>query len=80
MEIEKFEQRNNSGTLFRNKRKLTGTHPDYQGNCRINGVDYWMNAWLKTSKAGNKFMSFSFKPKQDSGVSLKEEMNDSIPF
>ena len=55
---------NNTGALFKNERKVTGKHPDYNGSCEINGVEMWMNAWIKTSNKGQKFMSFSFNPKE----------------
>jgi hypothetical protein len=60
-----YEQRDNSGALFRNDRKEKDTHPDYQGNALIGGVEYYMSAWLKDGKKG-KFFSFSFKPKDES--------------
>jgi uncharacterized protein (DUF736 family) len=55
---------NNTGALFKNERKQTEKHPDYNGSCEINGVEMWMSAWIKTSNKGQKFMSFSFNPKQ----------------
>jgi uncharacterized protein (DUF736 family) len=51
------------GVLFKNRKKEKDTHPDYTGNCQIEGVDYFMDAWLKQSDKGNTFMSFSFKRK-----------------
>ena len=57
------EKRDNSGILFKNDRKQQDNHADYQGTCTINGVEYYMNAWLKDGAKG-KFMSFSFKPKK----------------
>jgi len=74
-----FEQRDNSGVLFKNDRKKTDNHPDYTGSCMVNGVEYWMNAWIKEGKSG-KFMSFSFKPKEERREAIKPEFNDSIEF
>jgi len=54
-----FEQRDNSGALFRNNAKTKETHPDYQGDCMVNGHKMRMSAWLKESAKG-KFMSLSF--------------------
>ncbi len=57
-----FEQKDNSGALFRNERKDKDSHPDYTGNALIDGREYWISAWLKDGKSG-KFFSFAFKPK-----------------
>ena len=55
---------NNTGVLFRNERKESERHPDYNGSCEVNGVEMWISAWLKTSKTGKKFFSFAFNPKE----------------
>jgi hypothetical protein len=32
---------------------------------KFGGQSYWINGWLKTSRAGKKFMSLSVKPKTE---------------
>lgn len=55
----------NRGVLFKNDRKEKETHPDYRGRIDVGGVEYWLDAWIKTSqKDGKKFMSLSIKPKE----------------
>ena len=79
---------NNTGALFKNDKKETDRHPDYNGSCEVNGVEMWMSAWIKTSKAGKKFMSFSFNPKVEkaptpqaaSGIDGAFGEDDDIPF
>lgn len=57
----------NRGVLFRNDRKTSDKHPDYQGNGNYKGQDFRISAWLKTSKAGKKYFSFSFEPPEERG-------------
>jgi hypothetical protein len=79
-----------SGALFTNAKKTTDNHPDYNGNCTIDGVEYWISGWIKKPKAGGKnFLSLAFKvkepmqpPKQASRpqVPLTSISDDDIPF
>lgn len=55
---------NMRGVLFKNDKKQSDTHPDYKGNAEIEGVEYWVSAWIKTSGKGAKFMSMSFQAKE----------------
>jgi hypothetical protein len=51
------------GALFKNKDKESDTHPDYNGSCEIDGVGYFMDAWINEAKDGSKYMSVRFKAK-----------------
>ena len=74
----------NSGVLFRNNRRQNDKQPEYTGNANINGVEYWVNAWVKTSsKDCSKFFSMSFKPKEPAGEESQAppaEFGDDVPF
>ena len=80
----------NSGALFRNDEKKTENHPDYRGSLNVGGQDFWISAWLKTSKKGQKFMSLSVTPKQQASSKVNQgretapveddPFGDSIPF
>ncbi len=53
---------NMRGVLFKNKDKEEAKHPDYKGQCEVDGKQCWVSAWIKTPKAGgDKFMSLSFQ-------------------
>ena len=85
--MSKYETKDNSGSLFKNARKEKDTQPDYQGECKIAGVEYYMSAWLKTSESGRKWMSFSFKTKeqkQEKPAAKQshafDDMDSDIPF
>ena len=82
----------NRGVLFRNDRKESDRHPDYKGSINVDGVEYWLSAWLKESKTGTKFMSLSVNPKQAPAATphekakangyqkQQEEWDQDIPF
>lgn len=56
-----FEQRDNSGSLFKNDRKQQPAHPDYTGKGVVNGKEVYISAWVKTAKSGVPYFSISFK-------------------
>lgn len=79
-----YEQRDNSGSLFKNDKKTSDKHPDYKGSAMINGEEFWLSAWVKDGKSG-KFMSVSLQPKEESSAPAKssrkeESSDDEMPF
>jgi hypothetical protein len=84
---KKFEQKDNSGSLFKNERREKDTHPHATGSALIEGVEYWVSAWTKEGKSG-KFQSLAFKRKTDktqdgvkhnTGKLAEDDLGD-IPF
>lgn len=65
-----FEQRDNTGSLFRNDRASSDRHPSHKGTVMVDGVEYWISAWVKEGKKG-RFFSLAFEPKEN---------RDDIPF
>ena len=60
-----YEQRPNTGSLFKNDRKETDSHPDYKGSALIDGLgECWLDAWINEAKDGTKYMSLKLKPKE----------------
>lgn len=81
-----YEQKDNSGSLFKNDKKETDKHPDYTGSVLVKGQQYFISAWLKKSKDGKPYMSLSFKEKDFNRPAEKTHQvyapqeDDPIPF
>jgi hypothetical protein len=81
-----YEQKDNSGSLFKNDRKTTERQPDRKGSAMIDGVNYWVSGWVKQDKNGNPWMSLSFEAKDGAQKpapkkSLRDDMDgEEIPF
>lgn len=83
-----YEQKDNEGTLFRNKKQKTDKHPTHTGSGMINGVEYWIDAWTNTAeKTGEKYFKFKFKPKEEQQSpaespqpSPTDGIDDTVPF
>ena len=53
---------NNSGALFKNDKQGNEKRPDYKGKSEVNGVQYYVSAWIRQSKAGQTYMSLKYEP------------------
>jgi uncharacterized protein (DUF736 family) len=77
---------NLTGALFKNDKDGNESRPDYRGSAEIDRVEYWVSAWIRTSKKGEKFMSLKFEAKQASARPkvnqrpAQPDFNDRIPF
>lgn len=86
-----YEQKDMSGTLFKNDRREKDSHPHAKGTALIDGVEYWVSAWTKEGSKG-KFQSLSFQRKeqrtQDESKpryaeptnNRRPELDDDLPF
>lgn len=55
---------NMRGALFRVKDKESDKHPDYNGQCEIDGIEYWVSGWINESDKVGKYLSLSFNEKE----------------
>ena len=88
-----FEMKELRGSLFRNNKKEKNSQPDYNGSCKVNGVEYRLSAWLKETAQGEKFFSMALThpdtlPKKDGQNGAPEpaktlsapDDDDDLPF
>ena len=52
------------GVLFRSQKKADN-HPDMHGFVTINGVEYKLAGWSRTSGKGTKYLSLKVTPPED---------------
>ena len=86
-ETEMDYDNTHKGALFRNDDKDPNDDRDrdYNGTLDVEGTEYWLSGWVRTSKkSGKKYLSLSIKPKQDKPSASKkpraDDFGDSIPF
>jgi hypothetical protein len=80
-----YEQRDMSGSLFRNDKRESENQPNLKGSAMIDGAEYWVSAWTKTSKTGEKWVSLAFTPKEARAEKVEttpalDNWDDQIPF
>jgi hypothetical protein len=71
-----FVPKEKTGSLFKNKKKITEAHPDYTGSIMFEGKERWISAWLK-EYSGGKYLSISIGELKDAAPSTQD--ND-LPY
>ena len=84
-----YQPKEGSGSLFKNERKASETHPDFTGSIMVQGREHYLSAWTKERKKG-KFLSVSigkekipqgFKPAGSDELPKDDPfIDDSTPF
>jgi len=68
-----FKSKENGGMLFKNKNKKKDSHPDMNGFGNYEGKEFYMSAWIKIDKNGEKCLSYSLKPKESNFVAAADD-------
>ena len=70
-----------SGVLFPNDRKAGNPNaPDVTGKCEIEGVEYRVAGWKRTStNSGKSFYSLKFESKADFDARIAQQAEESDP-
>jgi hypothetical protein len=56
-------EKNMTGVLSKNDKAGNEKRPDYKGSAEIEGVQYWVSAWIRDGAKG-KFMSMKYDAKE----------------
>lgn len=76
---------NLTGVLFKNDKGDNEKRPDYKGSAEIEGVQYWVSAWIRDGAKG-KFMSMKYERKEQQSAPKPEQQqakpsfDDDAPF
>lgn len=80
----------NKGVLFKEQgQKVEDWHDDYKGTIDVNGVEFWIGAAVRKSKAGVPYMKLNVRPKESKAPEIRQQMSkpspaddfdDSVPF
>lgn len=83
-----YEMRPGQGSLFRNDKRTTESHPNLKGKIMLPGGEVrWVSGWTKTTSAGEKWISLSVgelvqgvgQPQPQLKAAVVES-DDDIPF
>ncbi len=77
--MAQFEQKPNTGSIFKNDTKGNEKAPAYKGKVNIEGKIYEVALWVKESSKGDKFFAAKFQEPQSKKTFIKDESND-LPF
>ena len=77
-----YEQRNGTGSIFKNTYKTEEKHPDYRGIYKDDQGKEWSVAlWVKEGAKGKFFsMALSEPQPQQRTVADKKDETDELPF
>lgn len=81
----------NTGMLARNENPTSDKAPEFKGSVNVEGVEYWISAWVREGKeggklAGKKYFSMKLEPKEAKPAKQaprrpsRDDDDSSIPF
>ena len=79
---------NLTGALFKHDKQGNEKRPDYKGSAEIEGVQYWVSAWVRNTAKG-KCLSMKYERKEQQSApapaakpapAAQDAFDDDIPF
>lgn len=76
-----YEQKELTGSTFKNDKQGNESRPDTTGSCLIEGVKYYMSGWLNNAGTDKQFISWKFKRTDEAQKKTTPiNLEDGIPF
>ena len=75
-----------TGFLRRNEKASKPSHPSHTGTATVDGVKYFVSAWVNEGDDGKKYFKLSFRPAEDRSDDRqpqrggRAQFDDQIPF
>ena len=78
-----FVHKENTGSIFKNDKRESETHPHGKGSAMIDGVEYWVSAWTNV-KDDKRYQSLKFSRKDENKAPrpnpVEADFDDYLPF
>lgn len=73
----------NRGMIAKNTTATNANSPDYKGSLDVNGVEFWVSAWVQDGKAGSKmegkkYLSLSVQPKEQQSAARSAQPKSAL--
>lgn len=76
-----YEQKPNSGSLFKNDKREKDSQPNAKGSALVGGVKYWVSAWTNDGPKG-KYQTLKFEAAEERAAPARapDDFDDAPPF
>jgi hypothetical protein len=73
----------NTGAIWGNKDRKTDKHPTHTGSINVEGVEYWVSAWVGDKSKNQPALSFKIQKKeakQSKPAAAPAAIDSDLPF
>jgi hypothetical protein len=72
----------NTGAIWGNKDRKTDKHPTHTGSLNVEGVEYWVSAWVGDKSKNQPSLSIKINKKEPKAPAAQSQNLDidSVPF
>jgi hypothetical protein len=70
-----YQRKDGDGSLFKNGYKQKDAHPDMRGDLMLDGKEYEIAGWQKSTRNGEPWYSLKVQPKRARAEKMPERMS-----